>query len=146
MKKQRKKERFLSFLYEVSSMKLLISLSGGILISAALTTYFTAQTLFICLFIWWQLYQDNLHTIKLTFSLAFNICRVMQSSPLSNSRNPTPLAVTSSPASSCSPQQPICFLSLWICLSWVLHINKIIQYVVLVTGFFQLAYFQGSSL
>jgi len=39
---------------------------------------------------------------------------------------------------SCSWQPLICFISLWICLFWTLQINGIIQYVALLSGFFEL--------
>lgn len=47
---------------------------------------------------------------------------------------PTPHSIPLSPR-----QQLIYFLSQWICLFWAFHKNEIIEYVVLVPGFFPLA-------
>ena len=72
----------------------------------------------------------------------FRVFRVMQPSPLSNSRTfsspeketPYPLAVT--PHSPPLWQPLIYFLSLWICLFWIFHTNGIRQVVVFVADFF----------
>ena len=74
--------------------------------------------------------------------MIFSIFRVVKPSPQSNFDHfhhsihppkniPYPLAVTAHFPTICSsPRQPIIyFLSLYICLFWIFHINGIIEYV-----------------
>ena len=43
--------------------------------------------------------------------------------------NPYPLVFTPNPAIPPSRWQPLIFLSLWVHLLWIFHVNEIIQYV-----------------
>lgn len=45
-------------------------------------------------------------------------------------RNPMCLAVIPHSLFFPAPQQPLIFLSLWICFFWTLHVNEVMQYVV----------------
>ena len=76
----------------------------------------------------------------------------MQPSPQSNSRaflslpKETPYSSTVPPHSCCPPATTNLFLSLWICLFWTLPINGTFSMWSFVSGFFHLAYFQGSNI
>ena len=89
--------------------------------------------------------------MKVSNSVAFSIFPVMQSSPLSSSKNfitqkGDPIPIKQSvllPYSPCPWQSSIYFLSLWIHF-WMVPINRMIYMWPLVSSFFPWAYFQGS--